>query len=41
MSGQAVSIKGSTQQSLTSGPKLRGGYRLFSKGDPLITDTVL
>ena len=34
---QLSRVKGNTQQSRISGPKVRGGGPLFSEGDPLIT----
>ena len=37
MSAEGSSVKGSNQQSSTSGPKVKGGGLLFSGQGPLIT----
>ena len=37
MSAEGSNVKGSSQQSSTSGPKLKGGGPLFSGRGPLVT----
>ena len=40
MSAEGSSVKGSSQQSSTSGPKVKGGGPLFSGWGPLVTGGV-